>query len=243
MQYLAMLYAAETEASEPGSPEWDEEIARYERFDDHAGHAIIGGEALQPSSTAVTIRYRGGDGSQPPEAIVTDGPFTETTEVMGGLFVFEVEDLDEAIELARHIPAAQDGAVELRPLAGWGQGDTPDGHDRYLALLAGTENDASQPGTPAWDEGVAAHARFEREAGTAIVGGGALHPAETATTVRVRAGELLLSDGPFTEVTEVVGGLYLLAAPSKEEAVKLGRAIPMDPGGIVEIRPVVSFDD
>lgn len=241
MKYLALLFAEETEASEPGTAAWDEDIARYERFDEIAGHAIVGGEALLPSSEAVTIRYPS-DSGRPADAVVSDGPFTESTEVVGGLFVFEVEDLDQATELARHLPAAEDGAVELRPLAGWGQDEAPEGRTRYLAFLAGPESPADQPGTPEWDAAVAEHDAFAEAAGDAVLGGGALHPAATATTVRVRSGELLLTDGPFTEAHEIVGGLYVLATTSRDEAVELAQKIPMGAGGIVEVRPVVEFD-
>jgi hypothetical protein len=199
----------------------------------------------------VTIRYgaHGPDGAEP---VVSDGPFTESAEVIGGLYVLEVADLDEAIELARHIPAAEgvnlhggavNGAIELRPLVEWGQEPAPEGLGRYLALLAGPESEADQPGTAAWDEAVAAHGRFAERAGDAVLGGGALHPSSTATTIRVRDGDLQVTDGPFTEATEIIGGLYLLAAASRDEAVALARDIPMGERGLVELRPVVEFDD
>lgn len=237
MQYLALLYAAEDERSDPNSEAYAADIERYGRFDEFAGDAIVGGEALTPAAEAITIRRRDG------ELLVTDGPYTESTEVLGGLFVLEAEDLDEALRLAREIPAADHGAVELRPLVEWFQRDAePDGSQRYLAVLAGPEEPASVPGSDAWNVAVAAHDRFGSEVGEAVVGGAALHPASSATTLRVRGGELLLTDGPFVETGEVVGGLYLLAAADRDGATALASRIPMSDSGAVELRRVVEFD-
>jgi hypothetical protein len=71
---------------------------------------FVAGEGLYPTPTATTVRVRGGDRD------VTDGPFTETKEQLGGFYVLDVKDLDEAIEWAAKIPGAQFGAVEIRPV-------------------------------------------------------------------------------------------------------------------------------
>jgi hypothetical protein len=73
--------------------------------------ACVGGGQLQPVQTATTIRVQGG------ETLTTDGPFADTKEVFGGYYVFDVGDLDTAIELAARVPAARmGGSVEVRPL-------------------------------------------------------------------------------------------------------------------------------
>jgi hypothetical protein len=69
-----------------------------------------GGEALQPSTAATSVRVRDG------ETLVTDGPFAETKEELGGFYLFDCKDLDEAIELAARIPGAQHGTIEVRPI-------------------------------------------------------------------------------------------------------------------------------
>lgn len=69
-----------------------------------------GGEALQPTSTATTVRVRDG------KVLTTDGPFAETVEQMGGYYLVEAENLDEAIKLAGQIPSARYGSVEIRPI-------------------------------------------------------------------------------------------------------------------------------
>lgn len=237
MQYLALLYAAEDERSDPTTEAFAEDLRGYERFDEIAGDAIVGGEALEPSTQAITVRHRGG------EVVVTDGVYTEAAEVVGGLFVLEADDLDAVIALARNIPAAEHGAVELRPLVEWSQQAPGDRTARrYLALLAGEETEADEPGTAAWDAAVVEHERFAADAGERVLGGGALHPAATATTVRVRDGAVELHDGPFMETNEVVGGLYLLLAADDEEVTALAARIPLGPDGVVELRPVMEFD-
>lgn len=239
MQYLALLGGDETLGPEPGTPEWDAEIAGHLRFGEIAGDAIVAGEALRPSSAATTVRR--GDGGEP---LVTTGPFAETTEAVGGFYVLEAATLDDAIELAREIPTAADGAVALRPLVMW-QGPEGGGAasgERHVALIYGEEGPADMPGTPAWDEGAAEHGRFLEEVGDRVLAGGALHPLDTSTTVRVRDGELLVTHGPFSEAAEVVGGLYVIAASTADEAVAVASAIPVGAGGAVEVRPVLEVD-
>ena len=105
--------------------------------------------------------------------------------------------------------------------------------------MYGKESPADVPETPEWDAGAVEHGRFVEGAGDRVVSGAALHPVDTTTTVRVRGDELLVTDGPFCESAEVVGGLYTLRAPSKEAAIELAAAIPVSPGGAVEVRPVM----
>ena len=234
--YLLLLIGEETEADDPNSEEFWAEIALYERFNELAEHAILDGHALEPTTKAMTVRFQP-DGS----ALVTDGPYTEATEVAGGLYVLRTEDLDEVIELARHIPAARKGCIEIRPMVEFWQPDTtlPEGNHRYLALLRGEEDDAEQPGTPAWDAGVAEHASFEQRHGPSLLSGAALHPSSMATTLRVRDEQPIVTDGPFAESAEVIGGYYLLHASSRAEAAAIAQDIPLGPNGFVELRPRV----
>ena len=237
MLYLALLGGDEALGPEPGTPEWDADMAGYLRFDEIAGDAIVAGEALRPSSAATTVR-RGEDG----EPLVTTGPFAETAEALGGFYVLEAATLDDAIELARDIPAAAGGAVALRPRVMWQgpEGDAAAG-ERHLALIYGEEGAADVPGTPAWDEGAAEHGRFLEEAGDRVLAGGAVHPLDTATTVRVRDGELLVTHGPFSEAAEVVGGVYVIATPTADQAVAVASTIPVGAGGAVEVRPILEL--
>ena len=240
MRYLVLLYGDESEAPEPGTPEFDADLAGYAAFDELAGDAVLGGEALHDNSTCRTVRHDGG------EVRITNGPFAETVEGLGGFYVMETGTLDDMIELARNIPAAKVGAIEIRPLVQWtdraGEVKPPADDDaRFLATIHGPATDADVPGTPAWDAGAAEHQRFAAEAGDAVLSGGAVQPAHTATTVRVRDGELLVTDGPYAEAMEVVGGFYVLRAPTDDVPALAGR-IPVNDGGAVELRPIMELD-
>lgn len=238
MHYLVLLYGDETAAAQPGTPEFDAEMAGYVAFGELAEKAIRGGAALHLTDQARTIRHTGGT------VTVTDGPFAETTEALGGYYVLEADDLDEVIELVRHIPAtaAPNGGSEIRPLVMVESRieSEADLKGTWLATMHGGETAADQPGTPEWDAGAAAHGAFAEVAGDAIREGGAVAPAASATTVRVRDGEVVVSDGPYAEGTEVVGGYYVLAGPP-ERALDLAKQIPVNPGGAVEIRPVMDL--
>jgi len=107
MQYLLLIYENEKRFSK-GYP--DSEMGEYMAFGkDHAG-AIKGGNALQPTGTATTVRVRDGKLS------TTDGPFAETKEQLGGYYLVEAQDQKEAAAMAAKIPAARFGSVEVRPI-------------------------------------------------------------------------------------------------------------------------------
>jgi hypothetical protein len=234
MRYLALLGGDESVGPAPGTPEFDAMMQAYMRFGETAADAIVGGEALQGAATAATIRP--GDA----EPLVTAGPYAETVEALGGLYVLEADTLDDAIDLARQIPAALDGWVSLRPMVEWfdkgsqasGTAEAP----RYVAFIYGKETDGDQPDTPAWDEGMAAHQRFMDAVGDAVQAGGAVHPIATATTVQVRNGDVIVSDGPFAESAEVVGGFYVLRASDRDAAVAVVCQMPAE---AIELRPVM----
>jgi hypothetical protein len=217
MQYFALLISQERELTP------DERAAgmtAYQNFHAKAASAIRAGDALLPTATGV--RITGG----PDAPVVTDGPFAEAAEVACGYYVFEVDNLDEALTLARDIPAAQHGAIEVRPTYHVFDADWSHAGGQWLALLLEPPGSAHTPGTPEWQAEAARHGEFAAAAGDHIVGGAALHESTTATTVRVRDGQVLLTDGPYVEGAEIATGFYLLAAADRDEAVKLAAMIP-----------------
>jgi hypothetical protein len=119
-RYAALIYGdAATETS--GTPEqWATIMDEYNDFGATAGAAgvLSGGEALQPTTTATTVHVKGGKGG---ELITTDGPFAETKEVLGGFYLIDAADLDEAIRWAAQIPGAWHGRVEVRPVIDFSQ--------------------------------------------------------------------------------------------------------------------------
>jgi hypothetical protein len=217
MQYLALLISEERDLTP------DERAAvmtAYQNFHAKAASAIRAGDALLPAATGV--RITGG----PDAPTITDGPFVEGAEVAGGYYVFEAENLDEALALARDVPLAQHGAVEVWPTYHTFDPDWSSAGGQWLALLLEPQALAHTPGTPEWEAEAARHGEFAAAAGNHIVGGAALHGSTTATTVRVRDGQALFTDGPYVEGAEIATGFYLLAATDRDEAVKLAAMIP-----------------
>ena len=223
MHYLALLISSERDLT---PDEGAAEMTAYLDFHRHAASAIRAGDALAPAAAAV--RITGG----PDHPVITDGPFAEGAEVAGGYYVFEADNLDDALELADRIPAARHGAIEVWPMVHWGEPTQPVGND-WLALLLEPADGVVTPGTQEWENGLAQHGEFGKAAGDHILGGAPLHPPTTATTVKVRDGETVLTDGPYAEGAEVANGFYLLRAADREEAVKIASMIP---ASTVEVR-------
>jgi hypothetical protein len=112
MQYLAMIYIDETVDADYNS-DYSKTSPEYENYARQLTEAgvMTGGARLMPSSTATTVRVRDD------EELFTDGPFAEAREQLGGYFVFECANLDEALKWAAQCPGARSGTVEVRPLA------------------------------------------------------------------------------------------------------------------------------
>ena len=109
-EYLVLIYEDENGYAQGGETVWNEVSEDHNRFGADNAAAIKGGHALQPEATATSIRSDGAGGFT-----VTDGPFAETKEALGGYYLIEAADLDEAITIARQVPA-RFGGVEVRPI-------------------------------------------------------------------------------------------------------------------------------
>ena len=109
-EYLVLIYEDETAWDRPGPGTVDQMMKGHQVFGERNAAAIRGGNALQPTATATSVRL-GADG----EPVVTDGPFAETKEALGGYYLIEAADLVEALALAKQIPAPF-GGVEVRPI-------------------------------------------------------------------------------------------------------------------------------
>ena len=110
-KYAALIYSEEDPNASP--EEMQEVMADYMEFGQKAAEVLRGGEALHPVSTATTVHVEGGKGGRP---VYTDGPFAETKEVLGGFYLIEASDLDEALKWAQQIPGAWHGRIEVRPI-------------------------------------------------------------------------------------------------------------------------------
>jgi hypothetical protein len=122
MQYLILIYDEQTANPSPEPPDpatWGplmEEYNAYTKMLRDTGRWVAG-EALQPVTTATTIRVRDG------QTMTTDGPFAETKEALGGFYLVEARDLDEALEIGAACPGAKLGSIEVRPIVDF---DAPD---------------------------------------------------------------------------------------------------------------------
>src|SRR5215213_1827845 len=119
MKYALLIYEDETFWNSLPPEEIGRIMEGYGRFGQEAGERIIGGEALKPTATATTVRVRDG------ERLLTDGPFAETREQLGGFYVVEAGSLDEALDLAAKIPGAASGSVEVRPVMSFDENGQP----------------------------------------------------------------------------------------------------------------------
>ncbi len=120
MKYLLMIYCDEAADLQRSEAEQQAEMGAYFGYTEELqkSGAMRGGEALHPSSTATTVRVRNGKIS------TTDGPFAETKEQLGGYYLVECNNLDEAIQWASKIPHAASSAIEIRPVVDFSQGAT-----------------------------------------------------------------------------------------------------------------------
>jgi hypothetical protein len=112
VEYMLLIYGEEDRWDDASDDERNAMYAEYFKLSDdlRAKNALLSSNELQPVATATTVRVQNG------ETLVTDGPFAETKEVLGGYYLIEAESLDEAIEWAARIPAAQHGKIEVRPV-------------------------------------------------------------------------------------------------------------------------------
>lgn len=133
MKYLLTIYADESRYATMTPEDSAALMQAYGAFGTEAEAAgvLLGGEGLQPTATATTVRVRDG------ETLLTDGPFAETREQLGGYYLIDCADLDEANRWAAKIPDAATGAVEVRPVMDYEAMGREDAHTRSEGAAAG----------------------------------------------------------------------------------------------------------
>jgi len=112
MRYLLLIYQDENAHAQWSQERLAAEFAAYNAYTEEVTKSgvMLGGEAIMRTNTATTVRVRNG------KVLTTDGPFAETKEQLGGYYLMNCKDLDEAIALAARIPTASDGSIEIRPI-------------------------------------------------------------------------------------------------------------------------------
>jgi hypothetical protein len=204
---------------------------------------FISASPLHPVATGTTVRMRDG------RSLVTAGPFAETAEQLGGYYLIDVENLDEAIAIASRLPAAKKGTIEIRPLLKidglpperlTSESPVDPGLTEFMFLCYDDEKAWAAAGpeakTAGMQEAVALTHRINAKGH--YLAASPLHPSSTATCVRIRDGRRIISDGPFAETNEVLGGFYVILARNQDEAASIAREHPGARWGAVEVREV-----
>ena len=205
--------------------------------DDTVSRGInVVGKPLDDPHSAKTVRVRDG------ETLISDGPFADTKEFIGGLDILECENLDEAIEVASRHPVSWFHAIELRPfLDGSGIPDRIDVGELQQLLMVCVDGIAEAPEVEAQlTSDCEAWLEELRRSGVQVVNE-ALAPPSSATTVRVRDGETLISDGPFIETKEFLAGIDILNCDTFAEAVGWAAKHPVAAFHMVEVRRFVDL--
>jgi hypothetical protein len=204
---------------------------------------FIAASPLHPVATALSVRVRGG------KTLVTTGPFAETAEQLGGFFLIDVPNLDEAISIAARLPSARKGTMEVRPLAALDNTplDRYDAEDperkKYMLLSYDDEKHWDAVGPDAMEKAIneAVELTHELNKKGQYISAAPLHRGSTATSVRIRHGKRMITDGPFAETNEVLGGFYMVFAKDINEAASMGAKHSGAPHGTVEVREVYAL--
>lgn len=210
---------------------------------------LIAASPLHPVATAKTVRVREA------KAIVTTGPFAETAEQLGGFYILEVPNLDVAIQIATRLPAVEKGTVEIRPvfkldglpIEKFNSADSAStaiqskqNRKQFMFLCYDDEAAWQQAGADAlqaaMEEAVELTRKLDSEG--MYISAAPLHPSITATSVRIRNGHRTITDGPFAETREVLGGYYVIQADSTEQALQFAQQHSGARFGAVEVRQV-----
>jgi hypothetical protein len=198
------------------------------------------GSRLRPTSDATTVRVRN------QEVVVSDGPFAESKEQVAGYDIIDCENLEEALAWAAKHPTSLIGSIEVRPFFDDSpQATLPEPKEttmRYMLIVCVDENvrlspeEGSRVGPDTEDWVRTADAKGAR------LFGNRLAPISTAQTVRVREGRTIVTDGPFAETKEQIAGFDILECADLDEALDLAASHPAARFGVLEVRPLWSFD-
>lgn len=243
MKYMLLVYSPENSWS---PDEWKkcvetslgicQEIA--------AKGQLLSAAPLLPVATGGTVRVRDG------QNLITTGPFAETIEQLGGFYIIDVDNLDEAIAISGRLPAAAKGTVEIRPLLKLEGLPT----EKLSPESSGPETSLSKfmflcyDDEEAWRRaGPDAHLAAMQEAVKLThwldqrgqyLSASPLHPIATATSVRIRNSHRFVTDGPFAETREVLGGYYVMLAQDQAEALEIAARHSGARVGAVEVRQI-----
>jgi hypothetical protein len=227
---FVLLFNAQDQTSAPSAEgiaamgKFAQELARQKKL--RRGFPLAGAEE------AATVRVRDG------QAVVKDGPFAESKEQVAGIWIIDAADRADALEIASRVPHTSYAPTELHALAGRYGGPDPEKGKPFILIfrmepgLVPTPDkmdEMIQFGTKLQNDGI----QFETAPLT-----GKIAPARLET----KAGKLFVTDGPFAETKEGVGGYSLIRVPSRADAIDLAKRYPHAKWGPVEVREIPFFD-
>ncbi len=238
MKYMALIYADENAWETFSDTDREAAYAQYRAFADEArdAGALAGGDELGSTRNATTVRVRDG------ETLVTDGPYAEVKEALGGYFVLDCATPGGGRRARREYPGRASrigrGPTGLRR----SRGGTA---VKYAMLIYGDDSEwihlpdeekavLRAEEIPHWETLFGELAKADPN-----VAGYELNSRKTAQVVQVRDGDRLVTDGPFAETKEILGGVFLVDLPDLDEAIRLASLIPAAKNGSIEIRPIV----
>ncbi len=242
MKYMLLIYSPENAWS---PDEWKQcvetsmgicqELAAKGQF--------ISAAPLLPVATGSTIRVRDG------RPLITAGPFAETTEQLGGYYLIDVANLDEAIAIAGSLPPAKKGTVEIRPVLKLDglptEKQTLDTATelplkKFMFLCYDDEQAWIKAGAEAHHAAMleAVELTHRIDSRGQYLSASPLYPTDTATSIRMRNGQRTVTDGPFAETREVLGGYYFILAKDQSEALTIAAEHSGARVGAVEVREV-----
>ena len=191
------------------------------------------GAPLALESEAARVRVRDG------KAVASDGPFAESREVVGGFWIVDVASREEALDIARRSPHARYGSVEVHPVdVRYTFADREEGTPFLLAFHR--EPGLSDPDGAKLSEMIAFGEALARN-GT-LLETAPLASEPPPARIQVRGGKTLVTDGPFAEAKEGIGGYSLVRVAGRAEAVELAKIYPHARWGPVEVREILFFD-
>lgn len=190
-----------------------------------------GGAPLHPAAAGARVAVRGG------RATVTDGPYAEAKEIVGGFIVIDAANRAEAIEIAKRCPHVRAGVVELRPLPDRDVDRTA--KDTSFVMLMHMRPDLTDPEGAGCREMAAFDEVLRREGSYLESSQLPLDP--PATKIETRGGKTLVTDGPFSESKEVAGGYYIVSAADRAAAIELAKRCPHARWGSIEVREIMQI--
>ncbi len=240
MQYIYLIYLNEQKWNELPPLERDQYIAQGDRMvtgwkeqDKHRG-----GAPLHSVTTATTIRAHDG------RYVVTDGPFAETREQLGGYMLAEADSPEQAVNLWLEGNGCAPATIEVREVAPFPQPNaapTP-GRKQYMLLCYHNQEewDASPEAEKKRLSADASVFASEMANSGRWISGAPLVKPSRARSIHSRDGQLLVTDGPFAETKEHLAGYILFHAENLDEAIAVGKRFHAVRAGTVEVRPVAT---